>query len=169
MDARHIFSKRRPVPFDELRIPPVHLQQIPMTAATTHTAVFKHQDRVGSAHQRRVMRHQHQGTPTARRMQAARDPCFAARIEAGGGFVEQQDWRRRQQSTRQSHPLPLATRQEGATRPDFTVSSMRQLGEYHIQCRFAGGLLQLCECCFWASHADIPQHAAGKQPAALKT
>ena len=135
IERAKVYTVPRRLQFEQFRVPAALRQQFAVRAAGLQAPFVQHQDAVGHAHAGEAVRDQHRRAAVREFLEALEDLELAARIERGGGFVEDHHLRIAHVGARDRDLLPLAAGQVDAgaeAAADDLVVAVRQCRDHFI-------------------------------------
>ena len=112
---------------DELRVMTVRAQQLVVGAGGADPPTLEKADAVGVHHGSQPMGDDDVGTPLHQRFQSQLYPVFCLAIQAGGGFIQNQNVRIAQEHAGDRDPLPLSSREIPALLAQKGIQAPRHL------------------------------------------
>src|ERR1051325_11077982 len=107
----------------ELPVAPIQVQQLRVRAALDDLAGFEHENLIGAADGREPMRDDERRAARPQPAQAVLNHLLALAVEAGGGFIQNEDARVGEDRARDRDALPLAAGQlDAALAPHRVVT-----------------------------------------------
>ncbi len=139
-----------------------------MGAGLGDASTIQNEDAVGPADGGEAMGHDEAGTVAHEPFQRALQACLGDGVDAGGGFVENEDGRIGQHGAGEADDLPLPEGEPGTTLAHHRVEALRhrldEIEAVERANRFDDGRIAR----FGSAKTDIVPHRAGKQEVVLQ-
>ena len=139
-----------------------------MRALLDDAAVLQHDDAVGIAHRGQPVRNDESGAPGERYFKRRLDFTLGETVDAGGGFIQNEDAGISHYGPRKGKQLPLADGQVDAALAEHGIVALRQARNEVVGTHGACGALYLLATGILRAVADVFVDAAGKQERLLQ-